>query len=49
MLDKFLNDFYNNYVVDAYKYFGCHYRDGGSVFRVYAPNADRVRIGMGRT
>lgn len=44
MLDNFLNNFYNNYVVDAYKYFGCHYRDGGSIFRVYAPNADRVRL-----
>ena len=44
--DFFLNihEFYNGKVFNAYKYFGAHPCENGTVFRTYAPNAVKVSL-----
>ena len=39
-----LHDFYTGRSFDAYTYFGAHLVDGGVVFRVYAPAAEKVAL-----
>lgn len=40
-----INKFYRGEAFDAYTYFGAHpLEDDGYIFRVYAPNAERVRL-----
>ena len=39
-----LQKFVNGELFDAYRYFGCHRKNKGFVFRVYAPNAQRVSL-----
>lgn len=39
-----LHDFYMGKIFDAYKYFGLHKENDGYIFRVFAPNAERVCI-----
>lgn len=39
-----LDKFYKGEAFDAYEYFGAHLRGGEVVFRVYAPNAEAVRL-----
>lgn len=39
-----LENFYTGEVFDAYEYYGAHLKDGGVVFRTYAPNANRISI-----
>lgn len=42
----FLNiyEFYKGNVFDAYKYLGAHFCGNGTVFRTYAPNAEKVSL-----
>ena len=39
-----LHDFYIGRSFDAYEYFGAHPCDDGVMFRVYAPNAERIEV-----
>ena len=39
-----LSGLYEGKLFDAYEYFGCHRREKGFVFRVYAPNAQKVAL-----
>lgn len=39
-----LQKFYMGESFDAYEYFGAHLRDGGVVFRTYAPNARKISV-----
>ena len=39
-----LQKFYMGECFDAYEYFGAHLKDGGVVFRTYAPNAHRIAV-----
>ena len=39
-----INKFYRGEVFDAYRYFGAHLTDGGTLFRTYAPNALKVSV-----
>ncbi|MGD9604946.1 MAG: 1,4-alpha-glucan branching protein GlgB [Bacilli bacterium] len=45
MNDKFLYDFHNSYVTNAYDFLGCHFvKINTYVFRVYAPHAEQVSV-----
>ncbi len=39
-----LHDFYIGEAFDAYDYFGAHIEDDGIIFRVYAPNAEKIEL-----
>lgn len=39
-----LHDFYTGRAFDAYDYFGAHKTKDGVVFRVYAPNAEKIEV-----
>lgn len=39
-----LQHFYAGYSFDAYNYFGAHYHNGKTVFRTFAPNAQRISV-----
>lgn len=39
-----LQKFYMGEAFDAYEYFGAHLKDGGVVFRTYAPNAHSITV-----
>lgn len=39
-----INDFFAGLVFNAYEYFGAHKENGKTVFRTYAPNAEKVCI-----
>lgn len=39
-----LHDYYVGKAFDAYDFFGAHLLDEGAVFRVYAPNAERIEL-----
>ena len=41
---NFLTNFHHNFSSEAYKYLGCHYQDGKTIFRVFAPNAERIEV-----
>ena len=45
MMDTaYRRDIWNGYSDRAYEYLGCHKRDDGYVFRVWAPNTKSVRL-----
>ena len=44
MNNLFLYYFHNKFADDAYKYFGAHFQDDYTVFRVYAPHATEVSV-----
>ncbi len=37
-------DFYTGKCFDAYKYLGAHFQNGTTIFRVFAPNAQKVSV-----
>ena len=39
-----IHDFYVGDAFDAYDYFGAHFTEDGVVFRVYAPNAQKIEL-----
>lgn len=39
-----IHDFYVGDAFDAYDYFGAHFTEEGVVFRVYAPNAEKIEL-----
>ncbi len=39
-----ISDFYKGKCFDAYRYFGAFYSKSGTVFRTYAPNAEKVSL-----
>ncbi len=39
-----LNEFYDGKCFDAYKYLGAHFNGTGTMFRTYAPNAEKVAV-----
>lgn len=43
-LQHFLECFHTVGCADAYHFLGCHYHDGGTVFRVWAPKAESVSV-----
>ena len=40
----FLEQFHTTGCADAFRYMGCHFADGGAVFRVWAPKAESVSV-----
>ena len=43
-LQHFLEQFHTTGCADAFRYMGCHFADGGAVFRVWAPKAESVSV-----
>ena len=43
-LQHFLEQFHTTGCADAIRYMGCHFADGGAVFRVWAPKAESVSV-----
>ena len=43
-LQHFLEQFHTTGCADAFRYMGCHFADGGVVFRVWAPKAESVSV-----
>ncbi len=43
-LQHFLEQFHTTGCADAFRYMGCHFADGGAVFRVWAPRAESVSV-----
>ena len=43
-LQHFLEQFQTTGCADAFRYMGCHFADGGAVFRVWAPKAESVSV-----
>ncbi len=43
-LQHFLEQFHTTGCADAFRYMGCHFADGGAVFRVWAPKSDAVSV-----
>ena len=39
-----LHEFYIGKAFDAYEYFGAHLTKNGVLFRVYAPNAEKIEV-----
>ena len=43
-MQHFLEQFHTTGCADAFRYMGCHFADGGAVFRVWAPKAESVSV-----
>ena len=44
MKNGFIESFYDGKALNAYEFFGAHFGEDSTIFRVYAPNAKKITL-----